>query len=106
MQKIFSTYNDPSHGWVKVKRSLLAKLNILHIITNSSYERKEFVYLEEDYDASTFHYAYVKAYGLKPIYKSFHTNRQSKIRRYPYFEYDSIDKAVRETGIYTGVKLC
>lgn len=55
---------DPGHGWVKVKRSLLAKLEILPKITPFSYQRGEYVYLEEDLDAPCFRNA-AEAAGIE-----------------------------------------
>jgi len=48
-----NVYNDPGHGWVAIKRSVLIKLGIEHKITSYSYQRGQTVYLEEDCDAST-----------------------------------------------------
>ena len=45
---------DPGHGWLKVKRSELRILGIDQQITSYSYQRGEYVYLEEDYDALLF----------------------------------------------------
>jgi hypothetical protein len=77
-------YTDPGHGWFKVNRSLLHKLDIADKITNYSKQRGEYVYLEEDCDFSTFAKAYEKAGGqLDLIYN--HTNKPSKIRSYVPF---------------------
>jgi len=52
--KIYDFFSDPGHGWLKVKRSELTELGIEGKITEDSEQRGEFVYLEEDQDASTF----------------------------------------------------
>jgi len=64
MKKIyeFEKYDDASHGWLKVDKSLLAKLNISHLITDFSYMKGNYAYLEEDCDATTFFNAFEKAY--------------------------------------------
>jgi GTP cyclohydrolase II len=47
-------YQDSSHGWIAVKRSVLAGLGLLDQISAYSYQSKtgQTVYLEEDRDAS------------------------------------------------------
>ena len=50
----YDFYIDPGHGWMKVKREELKELGVENKITGYSYERGEFVYLEEDGDASIF----------------------------------------------------
>lgn len=45
-------FSDAGHGWLKVKRSELKKMNLLSLISPCSYQRKDHVYLEEDQDAS------------------------------------------------------
>jgi hypothetical protein len=49
--------SDPGHGWLHVKRSELARLNLLDKVSSYSYQRGETVYLEEDCDASLFRQA-------------------------------------------------
>lgn len=75
-------YSDPGHGWVKVNKSVLKDLGISDKITPYSYQRKEFVYLEEDYDAGILIEALKIAgiiFKIKPISNA---NRYSKIRNY------------------------
>lgn len=81
MQKIFNYYQDPSHGWVKVPKSILRKLGIEKDISKYSYENGEFAYLEEDRDVLIFMEAMKKT--NHPVkFKEFHTNRSSIIRNY------------------------
>jgi len=47
-------YQDPGHGWVKVKKGLIKELGLWEKITFYSYEDPEHIYLEEDCDLSTF----------------------------------------------------
>jgi hypothetical protein len=94
MRTKFNFYEDPGHGWLKVKKSELKELKIEDKITGYSYMRKEDVFLEEDQDASTF----IKAWELKTGLK-FDTNKQlnvsigdkqSKIRNYNcYINYNN-----------------
>ena len=83
--RVFNFYEDPGHGWIKVPRKLCQKLHILPFITGYSYERGEYLYLEEDCDYSTFLYA-MKAKGIAFKLKYNHSNKQSKIRSYNPFQ--------------------
>lgn len=92
--KSITIYTDPSHGWAKVTLKELLKLNVADKISTYSYIyhskalRKDhnyreagYVYLEEDYDLST----YLKALDSKGIqykFKTLNTNKSSKIRSY------------------------
>ena len=53
----FDFYSDPGHGWLKVPMAVLRK-NIgaqwRSVFTPFSYERGEYVYLEEDCDLTRF----------------------------------------------------
>ena len=55
-------YEDGSHGWFKVSKYLLSKLDISDKITDFSYMKGNYAYLEEDCDATTFFNAFEKAY--------------------------------------------
>ena len=95
MQKKFDFICDPGHGWIKVPFVLLETLGIVDQISNCSYQRKDFVYLEEDCDASVFVSAYEKHYGFCPTFRRKHSNKQSKIRS--YMDYDKGKAPVEET---------
>ena len=82
---MFTIYADPGHSWVKVPRKLLHKLNIADKITPYSYQRGEYVYLEEDCDAYTFVQAYKAQIAPVVSFKEKYTNRSSKIRSYPSY---------------------
>lgn len=43
-------YTDPGHGWLKIELSILEKIGIKDKITNYSYKKDDFAYLEEDCD--------------------------------------------------------
>lgn len=81
-------YSDPGHSWLRVRKSVLAELNLLDKISSYSYERKDHVYLEEDNDENLF-VETLKSKGIKlSIYKTVHhTNKQSKIRTYSSYNY-------------------
>jgi hypothetical protein len=74
-------YNDPGHGWCKVKKSLLIKLNIADKISGYSYERNEYAYLEEDCDAALLINT-LNDKGLSYKLLNMHTNKRSRIRNY------------------------
>lgn len=81
--KTFTVYNDPGHGWVKVPRKLLTSLEILDKISSCSYQRGNYVYLEEDRDAPLFVNTIGQA-NAKFVNKF--SNKQSKIRSYDCFQ--------------------
>ena len=77
-------YSDPVHAWCKVPRSLLVKYNIEGDITSFSYQRGDYVYLEEDCDLSLL-LSTLRAWGVSVEFREFHTNKQSKIRSYSHY---------------------
>jgi hypothetical protein len=85
MKKVFDVYCDPGHGWVKVPRKMLATLGIADKITTYSYERDDFVYLEEDCDAGTFVNAYEAHYGVSPQWREHYADKSSRIRNYYHY---------------------
>jgi len=82
----FTMLTDASHKWVKVRKSYLEDLignDWRKYFTCSSYERTDFVYLEEQKDTVTF----LKECRKKDIHPEFvcaehKTDRPSKIRGY------------------------
>jgi hypothetical protein len=75
-------YSDPGHGWLKVPRSLVTRLAVE--VTPFSYQRGDYVYLEEDLDAGALVKA-ARAAGMTVTFNPQHTNRRSRIRSYaPY----------------------
>ncbi len=83
--RTFTFFSDPGHGWLKVKRSDLTALNITALITACSYVRGDFVYLEEDCDATSFIKA-MKRENWSFKIKESNAIRSSKIRSYERFE--------------------
>lgn len=79
----YTIYEDSGHAWAKVPRKLLAQLGLLPQISHYSYQRGDFVYLEEDCDLTLF-------CNAKPDAK-FKTVRSdsSRVR-----SYDSFSRAV------------
>ena len=85
MQKTFTFYSDPGHGWVKVPFSVLRTLGLTLKISPYSYVRGDHAYLEEDLDASLFITAYRQTYGETPKFREENSNKYSKIRGYDHY---------------------
>lgn len=79
-------YEDPGHGWAKVKKELLHLLNIHDKISGYSYRRDEFAYLEEDCDLSLL-CDKLKEINCEYKFKIYHSNKSSKIRSYASYSY-------------------
>lgn len=90
-------YSDPGHGWGKVKRSVLHNLGIANNISAYSYQRGEYVYLEEDCDLSALCMALnQRNTRIKFVEKS--TNRDSRIRSYERYQpLNIVDVAVPDS---------
>lgn len=88
MRTTFDSYSDPGHGWVKVPRSILKELGIEDLITPYSYQRGEYVYLEEDCDLSTFMRA-LEARGITPKFRHHIADKRSRIRSYNGYRSES-----------------
>jgi hypothetical protein len=69
-KKVF--FSDSQHGWLRVKRCEIDGLGIADQITRYSYQKGDWVYLEEDLDVSTF----IKAWESRET-KKFSVDRQS-----------------------------
>lgn len=74
-------FSDPSHGWLKVKKTLLSKLNIHNKISRYSYIRGDYAYLEEDCDAPIL-IDTLTAMGINVKITHNYANKSSKIRSY------------------------
>ena len=85
--RIFRVHSDPGHAWVKVPKAFLAKIigsNWRSVFTPFSYERGDYVYLEEDDDASRF-VNWCRANSIEPVFKEASTGaatKRSRIRTY------------------------
>lgn len=84
--KKITVFSDSGHAWAKVKRSELVSLLVLGKISSYSYQRSEYVYLEEDCDLSH----YINALKLNNpdlviVWNTRNTNSRSKIRSYERF---------------------
>lgn len=79
----FDVYCDPGHGWVKVRRNTAQRLMGSDFVRLSpfSYQRGDWLYLEEDCDAALF-VSCLRAQNISPIWREHHGNRPSRIRNY------------------------
>lgn len=80
-----TVYNDPGHAWGKVKRIVLHNLGIANNITSYSYQRGEYVYLEEDCDLLALCMA-LNQRNTRIKFVEKHTNRDSRIRSYERYK--------------------
>lgn len=78
-------YQDPGHGWIKVKKTVLQRFGIAGDISAYSYQRGDYAYLEEDGDAERLFQAAGRA-GIVIQLNHMHSNKQSKIRAYQSYE--------------------
>ena len=83
--KTINFYSDPAHGWAKVNKAELKRLNIADKITPFSYQRKDYAYLEEDCDLQTYINALRNKGIITLIYREHPTMGKSKIRNYPCY---------------------
>jgi hypothetical protein len=88
--KTLKIFSDSGHAWCKVDRSELIELDILKDISTYSYQKNNFVYLEEDQDLNI----YINSLKLK--YKNdinwiikFNesVSQRSRIRNYKSFHF-------------------
>ena len=92
--------SDGGHGWLKVSKDRLSKLNLLDKISSFSYMRGNFVYLEEDTDLSLYVDALLKIEKVERgtedylifmrrfwhLIKSSETRNSSRVRHYERFK--------------------
>ena len=81
---VLRVYSDPGHGWVKVHRNLANDLGILGDISSCSYEKGDYVYLEEDRDMALLINAFTNK-GIEFKFNEYHTNKTSRIRNFKPF---------------------
>ncbi|MFH2109952.1 MAG: hypothetical protein ABIJ47_01690 [Candidatus Bathyarchaeota archaeon] len=80
----YDFYSDPGHGWLRVPIKRLEELGIADDISNASYVKGGYAYLEEDRDATIFLHT-LGSLGVKVGLRDHTANRESSIRGYqPY----------------------
>lgn len=80
-----TVYSDPGHAWAKVKRIVLHNLGIANDISSYSYQRGEYVYLEEDCDLTTLCMA-LNQRNTRVKFVEKRTDRDSRIRSYERYK--------------------
>ena len=78
---IFHFYSDPQHAWLKVARKKVESLGIAARISSCSFQRGDWVYLEEDCDAGIFIKAW-KDSGKTVTFREHSSNKSSRLRNY------------------------
>ena len=92
-----TVYSDPGHAWAKVKRIVLHNLGIANDISSYSYQRGEYVYLEEDCDLTTLCMA-LNQRNTRVKFVEKRTDRDSRIRSYErYKPLNIVDVAVPDS---------
>ena len=76
-----TVYSDPSHSWAKVRREVLKNLGVDKDISNCSYQRGDYVYLEEDCDLGVLCRALLKNNTLV-VFREKTTDKPSRVRTY------------------------
>lgn len=92
----YTFFEDGGHGWLKVSMAELKGLGIADKITDYSYRTKDYAYLEEDSDYTTFADAWSAKHGAKWDIQertTTHYNDTSPVRRFDRYstrEYISV----------------
>ena len=82
-------FEDPGHGWCRVRRAEKLFQKVAKEITSYSYQRGDYVYLEEDYDLGLYYKACVEAgYEIQWVH-NIARERSSKIRSYQHYVYQA-----------------
>lgn len=82
MDKKFTVFNDPSHGWLRVTFDDIIKVGLkVSDFTPYSYRHNENYYLEEDCDAPTFIDKWKQVFGIIHLHHK-HSNGLSRIRKF------------------------
>jgi hypothetical protein len=99
MTNKFEFYSDPAHGWLKVPKELLFILGIGGSISQFSYDRNGYVYLEEDCDLTRFMGAFKDSFGYLPIINDRRPSKKSSSIR-SYERYDKVYEMNRRSKVY------
>ena len=77
-------YSDPSHSWGKVRREVLKNLKLERNVSSYSFQRGEYVYLEEDNDLSMLCQALYDN-NTRVVFVEKHTDKPSRVRTYDHY---------------------
>ena len=86
-EKKFSitVYSDPSHSYGKVKREVLKNLRLDKYISSYSFQRGDYVYLEEDRDLAMLCQA-LHANNTRVVFNEKTTDKPSRVRTYDRYQ--------------------
>ena len=76
-------FSDSGHEWLGVKKSDCVELGITHQITQCSYHKGNYAYLEGDCDAAIFYDAVEKSGGKIELEAESYTDGDGPVRKYP-----------------------
>jgi len=82
---IIHIYEDRGHAWAKVKRTLLQRLKLEAHVSPYSYQKGDYVYLEEDVDLGLLVNA-LNRQGIGYIFKEHYTDGRSRVRSFDQFQ--------------------
>ena len=99
----YTFYSDAWHGWLKVSLKDLKELGLIDDITQYSYIKGDYAYLEEDHDANLFIKAYEKKTSKKvkgsDFKESIQSSGRSPIRYFRPYTPESAKKTLRRKEI-------
>ena len=98
MTKVFHSFSDPGHGWVRVPVKELVRMDIAHKITPYSYLKGDIAFLEEDVDLTLFVERKREMNEEFTIQEYSSTERQSKIRSYCRYDVAEALEAYNQTS--------
>lgn len=78
-------YSDPSHAYGKVKRQVLKNLKLDKYISSFSFQRGDYVYLEEDRDLSLLCQALYDN-NTRVVFHEKTSSKPSRVRTYDHYQ--------------------
>jgi hypothetical protein len=78
-------YADPSGAWAKVKRDVLDGLRLADRISQSSFQRNHYVYLDYEQDLPLLCQR-LNEHGTRVVFVEKHTDKDSRIRSYERYK--------------------
>lgn len=97
MNQKLDFYSDSGHGWLKIKIAELERLGIADKISNSSYMKDSYAYLEEDGDVSLYCDTVRQSIPNFKLVEHIreHSASVSNVRRYERYDYQKIVEITR-----------
>lgn len=81
---------DAGHAWLEVPIADIVALGIEDRISQYSYQKGKYAYLEEDSDAPIFIQAYAETLGYPPTYSTEYVGDYADIRYYRRFKGETL----------------